>query len=94
MRKFPGGSVVRTLCSHNSIPRLGKKILQAAGPKEKKKKEKEKNVFWVLKEDLYIYAFNNMCLGNSIHFETKVFEGEHKSEEFHQFVSYGASYTC
>ena len=22
--------------------------------------------------------FNNMCLGNSIHFEKKVFEGEHK----------------
>ena len=44
MRKFPGGSVVRTLCSHNSIPSLGNKILQAAWPK-KKKKEKEKNVF-------------------------------------------------
>ena len=46
MRKFPGGSVVRTLCSHNSIPSLGNKILQAAWPKKKKKKkEKEKNVF-------------------------------------------------
>ena len=40
MRKFPGGSVVRTVCSHNSIPGLGTKILQAARPKKKKKEKK------------------------------------------------------
>ena len=46
MRKFPGGSVVRTVCYHNSIPGLGTKILQAAWPKKRKKKEKEKKKFF------------------------------------------------
>ena len=38
-----------------------------------------------------------MCLGNSTHFEKKVFEGKTNKQIRRvspEFVSYGASYTC